>query len=69
MPFLDRMGWVFLICVALMVIISLVDPKRTNEDKMLVEWSMFKTHPTFTIGAVIITGILAALYLILEQKG
>lgn len=69
MPFLDRMGWVFLICVALMVIISLVDPKRTNEDKMQVEWSMFKTHPAFTVGAVIITGILAALYLILEQQG
>jgi len=30
---------------------------------------MFRTHPAFTIGAVIITGILAALYLILEQKG
>jgi SSS family solute:Na+ symporter len=55
--------------VALMLIISLVDPKRTNEDKMQVEWSMFKTHPAFTIGAVIITGILAALYLIFEQQG
>lgn len=69
MPFLDRMGWVFVICVALMIVISLLDPKSTNEDKLQVEWSMFKTHPSFTIGAVVITGILAALYLILEQQG
>jgi SSS family solute:Na+ symporter len=70
MPFLDRMGWVFLICVALMVIISLADPKsRSSEDKLDLERSMFKTHPAFTIGVIIITGILAALYLIFEQQG
>jgi SSS family solute:Na+ symporter len=70
MPFLDRMGWVFLICVALMVIISLADPRsKSMEDKLDVEPSMFKTHPAFTIGVIIITGILAALYLIFEQQG
>jgi SSS family solute:Na+ symporter len=70
MPFLDRMGWVFLICVALMVIISLADPRSISaEDKLDVKRSMFKTHPAFTIGVIIITGLLAALYLIFEQQG
>ena len=70
MPFLDRMGWVFVICVALMVVISLLDPKsKNNKDTLNVEPSMFRTHAGFTVGAVIITGILAALYLILEQAG
>lgn len=70
MPFLDRMGWVFLICVALMVIISLLDPKsKNNKDTLDVHPSMFKTHTGFAVGALIITGILAALYLVLEQAG
>jgi SSS family solute:Na+ symporter len=70
MPFLDRMGWVFLICVALMVVVSLADPhSRAQEDKLDIERSMFKTHPAFTIGVIIITGILAALYLVFEQQG
>ncbi len=70
MPFLDRMGWVFLICVALMIVVSLTDShSRTQEDKLEVERSMFKTHPAFTIGVIIITGILAALYLVFEQQG
>lgn len=70
MPFLDRMGWVFVICVGLMVVISLLDPKsKNNKDTLDVHPSMFQTHRGFTIGALIITGILAALYLVLEQKG
>lgn len=69
MPFLDRMGWVFLICVALMVVISLTDPNVSREDKIEVDKSMFRTHPAFTIGVIIVTGILAALYLVFEQPG
>jgi len=70
MPFLDRMGWVFVICVGLMVAISLLDPKSKNStDKLDVHPSMFKTHTGFAVGALIITGILAALYLVFEQAG
>ena len=70
MPFIDRMGWVFVICVALMVLISLLDPKsKNNPDTLDVERSMFKTHTGFAVGALIITGILAALYLVLEKAG
>ena len=62
-PFLDRMGWVFLIVVALMVLISLIDPKSKNNPKaMQLDASMFRMSPTFTIGMLLILGVLAALY-------
>ncbi|HEY3406473.1 MAG TPA: sodium/sugar symporter [Ohtaekwangia sp.] len=64
-PFLDRMGFVFLICVALMVIISLMDPKSKKNPKGLeIDSDMFKMHGAFAIGAVLVCGILAALYTI-----
>ncbi len=64
-PFLDRMGFVFLFCVIGMVIISLIDQKRNVTAKGLeIDRSMFKTHPVFTVGALLIVGVLAALYTI-----
>lgn len=64
-PFLDRMGWVFLILVGLMVVISLLDPKSKNNPKaMEVDTASFRTSPEFTIGALIVMGILAGLYII-----
>lgn len=59
-PFLDRMGWVFVICVVVMFILSLVLP---DEKKGLeIDASMFKTDSTFAIGAVIVVAILIFLY-------
>jgi len=64
-PFLDRMGFVFLACVLCMVIISLADPKSKNNPKGLeVDAAMFKPKGAFAIGAVIVLGILSALYTI-----
>ena len=62
-PFLDRMGFVFLICVVLMVVISLIDHKRGVKVKGLeVDTKMFKVTNGFAVGAMIIGGILVALY-------
>jgi SSS family solute:Na+ symporter len=62
-PFLDRMGFVFLFCVLGMVIISLIENKRGVIAKGLeVDASMFKTTRGFAVGALIIIGILVALY-------
>ncbi len=63
-PFLDRMGFVFLICAFLMIVISLADPRSKNNPKGLeIDATMFKPQGTFAIGAVIVFGILAALYI------
>jgi SSS family solute:Na+ symporter len=62
-PFLDRMGFVFAICVLLMIAISLYDAKRGIKVKGLeVDSKMFKVSNGFAVGAMIISGILVALY-------
>ncbi len=65
LPFLHRMGWVFVVLVALMVVVSLLD-KRGQQKVPTIEVhpSMFRTSPGFTIGMVLVLGIIAALYTI-----
>lgn len=74
-PFLDRMGIVFAVCVVGMIIISLIAPATKHvvaggtvvttdgEQKGLeVDSSMFRTSTGFTVIALLICGILTALY-------
>ncbi|MFM2230665.1 MAG: Sodium/glucose cotransporter [Bacteroidota bacterium] len=62
-PFVDRMGFVFLICVLGMVLISLYENKKgVVTNGLEIETSLFKTTPAFTVWSLIILGILAALY-------
>jgi SSS family solute:Na+ symporter len=64
-PFLDRMGFVFAICVAGMVIISLIDAAKGKETNGLeIDAKMFKTSNAFAVGAMLVCGILVALYTI-----
>lgn len=60
MPFLDRMGWVFLICIVVMFILGYILP---DEKKGLeIDVSMFKTTRGFAIGASIVVAIIVFLY-------
>ena len=60
MPFLDRMGWVFVICVVVMFILGLGLP---DEKKGLeIDASMFRTTTGFAIGASIVIATIVALY-------
>jgi SSS family solute:Na+ symporter len=62
-PFLDRMGFVFLICVAGMAIINFVENKRGVVNKgLIVDTSMFKVSKGFAVGALVIVAILITLY-------
>jgi SSS family solute:Na+ symporter len=76
-PFLDRMGIVFVVCVIGMIIISLIAPapdkslvsttgdlKTSGSHALEVDASMFKPSVGFTVIALIICGILTALYTI-----
>jgi solute:Na+ symporter, SSS family len=64
-PFLDRMGFVFLICIVGMILISLWDKKRGIKTNGLeVDRSMFKMNNSFAVGVLIVVGVLAALYTI-----
>jgi solute:Na+ symporter, SSS family len=63
-PFIDRMGLVFLIVVAVMVVISLMDKEGKDNPKGLeIDAQMFKPKGAFAVGAVAVCGVIAALYL------
>lgn len=64
-PFLDRMAFVFVLCMAGMYIISKVETARgVTPNGLEVDVNMFKTNRAFAIGAVIICVILTVLYTI-----
>lgn len=64
-PFLDRMGVVFLLCILGMSIITNIENRRGVVPKGLeVDAKMFKTSPGFAIGSLIIIIALTALYTI-----
>ena len=65
LPFIDRMGIVFLILALLMIIISLVEGKgKDHPNSIEINKELFSTSTTFKIGAVLIAGITAALYIV-----
>jgi SSS family solute:Na+ symporter len=64
-PFLDRMGFVFAIAVIGMIIISRYENRKGIQPKGLeVDPKMFRMAPGFAVGAILVCGILAALYTI-----
>ncbi|MFZ1704553.1 MAG: sodium/sugar symporter [Saprospiraceae bacterium] len=64
LPFMDRMGICFLIIVAIMVFISFVNNKDKNDAKAIYfEKGLFTTSKTFNIMALIITIMVAWIYL------
>lgn len=62
-PFLDRMSITFVIIVFTMILISLLNPKKKNDEHIIeIDSSMFRVTSGFIVGSVIILGILTALY-------
>ncbi len=64
-PFLDRMGIVFVLCVSGMYLISLLQNRDgTKAHALEVDTSLFKVSNSFKVGSLLVLGILAALYLV-----
>jgi len=62
-PFLDRMGFVFMLCIIGMVIITNLDHRRGIKSNGLeIDAGMFKPSASFTAISLLIIGIIAALY-------
>ncbi len=61
-PFLDRMSVTFGLLIVVMVVMSLLQPKSVARPTIEIDKSMFRTTTGFKIAAMIIIGILAALY-------
>ncbi|MFM2269586.1 MAG: hypothetical protein RL757_3027 [Bacteroidota bacterium] len=70
MPFLISMGYTFLALVTIMVVVSLAMPKKASvkiagesaEKVMEIDPEMFKVSNGFAVGALLVLGIVAALY-------
>ena len=62
-PFIDRMGIVFVFCILGMVLISLLETRSgVTPNGLEVDRKMFKVHPGFLAGTIIIAGLLIAVY-------
>jgi len=62
-PFIDRMGFVFLICVTGMFFISVKETRKgVSTNGLEIDTSMFKVSNGFAVGAIIVTAVIAALY-------
>jgi SSS family solute:Na+ symporter len=61
-PFLDRMSITFFVIIAAMVLISLIYPNPRQRKIVDIDVKEFKMSARFTIGSVLIVGILIALY-------
>ena len=64
-PFLDRMGFVFVFCIIGMMIISLIEGHgRTNPKGLDIDSSMFRPNRSFAIGSAIVLVVVTTLYTI-----
>jgi len=63
-PFLDRMGVVFLVLAGIGILISLLEPKSKVTKGIDLHKGLFHTGPVFNVGAIILSAIVAALYII-----
>jgi SSS family solute:Na+ symporter len=62
-PFLDRMGFVFVLSVIGMIIISKYEVSQgVKANGLEIDRSMFKVTNGFAVGSLMVVGILAALY-------
>nr|WP_314839764.1 sodium/sugar symporter [uncultured Flavobacterium sp.] len=64
-PFIDRMGFVFLICIVGMYAISMYETARgVKTNGLEIDRTMFKMSPGFTVGMLVVLSLIAAFYTI-----
>jgi|APDOM4702015159_1054818.scaffolds.fasta_scaffold00958_4 SSS family solute:Na+ symporter len=62
LPFMDRMGIVFLLCVAVMIVCAFVERKGSDKGAIEISPELFKTSAGFKVSALIIAVFLVAIY-------
>ncbi|MFL6577824.1 MAG: sodium:solute symporter family transporter, partial [Povalibacter sp.] len=61
-PFMNRVGFVFLACLAIAIIISLIQPRRTTAIRVELKNIDYSTTGGFNLAALIVVIILTVLY-------
>lgn len=64
MPFLDQMGYSFLVLSLILILVSLLDKKKFATKGLELPKGIFHTTTSFNVGAVVIMTILAVLYIL-----
>jgi solute:Na+ symporter, SSS family len=62
LPFMDRVGLVFVVCLALAIVISLLQTRRARVLKVEIKQIDYSTGAGFNLAAVAITAILIGIY-------
>jgi SSS family solute:Na+ symporter len=62
LPFMDRVGLVFLACLALAITLSLLQGRRERLLKVEIKQIDYATSPAFNLAALAITAILIGIY-------
>ncbi len=62
LPFIDRVGLVFLLALALAVGVSLATPAASAKDVVRTDDVVYATSSSFNVGAIAVVAILVALY-------
>ena len=62
LPFMDRVGLVFLLALLLAVVVSLLSKASGDSDRIRTDDVSYKTTPSFNIASLAVVGILVALY-------
>lgn len=64
MPFLDQMGYTFLILTTIIVAVSWFERRTPHPNSLKVRKEMFKTGTAFNVGAIAIMSIISVLYIL-----
>jgi SSS family solute:Na+ symporter len=62
LPFMDRVGWVFVACLGIAVVLSLLQPRREAALRVELKQIDYSTSAGFNLAALAVTAILIALY-------
>ena len=63
LPFIDRVGLVFLLCIALAVVVSLLEKKGVSENAVDLNEVQFKTTSGFNVASIAVVILTAAFYI------
>jgi len=64
LPFMNRWGVVFLILSAIMITLSLIGSRADHPKAVVLERGFFHTTTRFKVWATLLTGVVAALYIL-----
>jgi len=64
MPFIDRMGVIFIILSLIVIIMSLIENRGDDPKAIKLDKSIFKTDNVFNISAIVLSAVIGVIYIL-----